>query len=203
MLLKTFLTPQTVPLPRICTGGRGFFLGGGAFPILPCPEVEGVVFVQKRCPNFPMEFQSFIGAGVARASAEGIRTGNRLCSLRMEPDLLKYHDIDTNEQGAERRTFLFVRDLWSRADPIEPLPLAWKTTEVLAVARGYLDGGDQHLPILADALEEAGCDRPLILTHLRTCADHGPRCWVMDLLLEGGKDRPNSSDQSDAAAGRS
>jgi hypothetical protein len=43
-----------------------------------------------------------------------------------------------------------------------------------------------RLPILADALEEAGCDHLPILGHLRANDDHGHHCWVVDLLTFGG-----------------
>ncbi|MBA4186914.1 MAG: hypothetical protein C0467_02735 [Planctomycetaceae bacterium] len=43
------------------------------------------------------------------------------------------------------------------------------------------------LPILADALEEAGCSNPEILDHCRGSAKHKHTCWVIDLLL--GPDR--------------
>jgi hypothetical protein len=40
-----------------------------------------------------------------------------------------------------------------------------------------------RLAILADALEEAGCDDQEILTHCRSELDHVRGCWVIDLLL--------------------
>jgi ATP-dependent Clp protease ATP-binding subunit ClpA len=42
------------------------------------------------------------------------------------------------------------------------------------------------LPVLADALQEAGCDDVELLAHLRRGADHGctgPGCWALDRLL--------------------
>jgi hypothetical protein len=39
------------------------------------------------------------------------------------------------------------------------------------------------LPILADALEEAGCADMSILDHCRQGGDHVRGCWVVDLLL--------------------
>jgi hypothetical protein len=44
------------------------------------------------------------------------------------------------------------------------------------------------MPILADALEEAGCDNPDILSHCRNPGVHVRGCWVVDLLL--GKEWP-------------
>jgi hypothetical protein len=38
------------------------------------------------------------------------------------------------------------------------------------------------MPILADALEEAGCDHADILTHCREPGEHVLGCWVVDLL---------------------
>jgi hypothetical protein len=184
MLFKTFLAPKTILLPLVCSGGRSNYLGG-AFPVYPCPEVESVVLIQKRCPNFPLSFQPFVAAGVARACSDGLLNGKRLCGVRLEVDLLKFHDVDTTEQGVERRAYYFVSgQLWEHADPIEPVPPEWRTPAVLALGEGYRQGGgNDSLPILADALEDAGCDMPLSLTHLRTCADHGERCWVVDLIL--------------------
>ena len=42
----------------------------------------------------------------------------------------------------------------------------------------------ERLPILADALEEAGCDNAEMLGHCREQARvHVRGCWVLDLLL--------------------
>jgi hypothetical protein len=38
------------------------------------------------------------------------------------------------------------------------------------------------LPILADALEEAGCDNADVLAHCRSGGEHVCGCWVVDLL---------------------
>jgi hypothetical protein len=39
------------------------------------------------------------------------------------------------------------------------------------------------LPILADALEEAGCDDEDILSHCRGLGPHVRGCWGLDLIL--------------------
>jgi hypothetical protein len=43
------------------------------------------------------------------------------------------------------------------------------------------------MPILADALEEAGCDNPDLLGHCRNEGSHVRGCWAVDLILS--KDR--------------
>ncbi|MBN9120267.1 MAG: hypothetical protein J0I06_14095 [Planctomycetes bacterium] len=62
---------------------------------------------------------------------------------------------------------------------------AWLTATVLALARGVRESGDfGAMPILADALQDAGCDDEDVLTHCRD-GSHVCGCWVVDLLLSG------------------
>jgi hypothetical protein len=71
-------------------------------------------------------------------------------------------------------------------DPFRPVGVApaWRTPTVLAVARRAYDRRDfAALPILADALEEAGCDDDALLGHLRGPGGHVRGCWAVDLLL--------------------
>ena len=39
------------------------------------------------------------------------------------------------------------------------------------------------MPILADALQDAGCDNDDILNHCRDDGPHVRGCWVVDLVL--------------------
>ncbi|MBX9582650.1 MAG: hypothetical protein K2X87_20270 [Gemmataceae bacterium] len=61
----------------------------------------------------------------------------------------------------------------------------WRTSTVVALARGMSDGRDfAAIPILADALQDAGCEHPDLLAH---CHDpeqaHVRGCWVVGLVL--------------------
>jgi hypothetical protein len=61
---------------------------------------------------------------------------------------------------------------------------AWRTPQVLALARtAYEERRWEELPLLADALEEAGCDNDAILNHCREQGPHVRGCWVIDLVL--------------------
>jgi hypothetical protein len=46
----------------------------------------------------------------------------------------------------------------------------------------YQEHAFDRLPILADALEEAGCNNAEILSHCRN-GEHARGCWAVDLLL--------------------
>jgi hypothetical protein len=99
-----------------------------------------------------------------------------------------------------------LRDIFGNPfRPVEREP-AWLTSDVLALARGiYDDHAFDRMPILADALQDAGCNADDILNHCRysslrgaepsgsPATGHGTRasphvrgCWVVDLLLGKG-----------------
>ncbi len=62
---------------------------------------------------------------------------------------------------------------------------AWRPSDVLLLARGiYDERAFDRMPILADALQDAGCDSDDILNHLRDPnATHVRGCWALDLVL--------------------
>ena len=60
-----------------------------------------------------------------------------------------------------------------------------RTTTVLKLAQSLKKGAAfDDLPILGDALEEAGCTDAEVLRHCREPGEHGTSCWLIDLLLE-------------------
>jgi len=71
-----------------------------------------------------------------------------------------------------------------RAVSADPSWLAWNNGTVVKLAQAtYDDRASDRLPILADALEDAGCRNQNILSHCRQSGDHFRACWVVDLLL--------------------
>jgi len=60
----------------------------------------------------------------------------------------------------------------------------WLASTVHSLAAGiYAERAFDRMPILADALEDAGCDHADILNHCRGDGPHVRGCWVVDLLL--------------------
>jgi hypothetical protein len=80
-----------------------------------------------------------------------------------------------------------LRDIVS--NPFRPMAVSpsWLTTNVVALAQAiYDERAFDRMPIMADALEDAGCDHADILNHCRHPSVHVRACWVVDLVL--GKD---------------
>jgi hypothetical protein len=64
---------------------------------------------------------------------------------------------------------------------------AWLTSTVVALAAAiYADRAFDGLPVLADALQDAGCEHPDVLGHCWGPGPHVRGCWVVDLLLGKG-----------------
>jgi hypothetical protein len=91
---------------------------------------------------------------------------------------------DTEERRAQCH---LIRDVFG--NPFKPARfdhawLRWNNAFLPNIARVIYDDytfGD--LPILADALEEAGCDNKDVLQHCRSRKEHVRGCWVIDGLL--------------------
>jgi hypothetical protein len=90
-----------------------------------------------------------------------------------------------NRTAAERASqSALVRDIFANPfRPVTPDP-AWLTPTVVSLAAGiYAEKAFDRLPILADALQDAGCEDAAVLEHCRGKGPHARGCWVVDLLL--------------------
>ena len=77
-----------------------------------------------------------------------------------------------------------LRDIFGNPFHSAELQPDWLTSDVLTLARGIYDArAFDRMPILADALQDAGCDDTSLLDHCREPGDHVRGCWVIDRLL--------------------
>lgn len=78
----------------------------------------------------------------------------------------------------------FLRDIFG--NPFQPVSFApdWRTDTAALLARQMYDAYDfSAMPILADALQDAGCDNEDALSHCRSSEPHVRGCWVVDAVL--------------------
>jgi hypothetical protein len=98
-------------------------------------------------------------------------------------DALSYEGKQAVEQESQCR---LLRDLFGspfRPVVVDPSWLTWNDGTVVKLAEAIYNGrAFDRLPILADALEEAGCQDAEILTHCRQQGNHVRGCWLIDLL---------------------
>jgi hypothetical protein len=80
-----------------------------------------------------------------------------------------------------------VRDIFG--NPFRPVSAdpSWRTWNdgcVAKIAQGIYDERRfTDLPVLADALLDAGCDDENVLAHCRSAGEHVRGCWVVDAVL--------------------
>jgi hypothetical protein len=85
--------------------------------------------------------------------------------------------------AAWRHHFLDLASCIFAGTPGAPDP-RWLTSTVVDLAKViYEERAFDRLPILADALMDAGCDEDELLKHCRCDVPHARGCWVVDLLL--------------------
>jgi hypothetical protein len=97
------------------------------------------------------------------------------------------HDAKVRHHTDEKRLHLPIfKDIFG--NPFRPVVFdpQWRSESAVALARTAYDTRDFALmPILADALEEAGCDSPEVLAHCRDPRQvHVRGCWVLDGVLD-------------------
>ena len=136
--------------------------------------------------NMDVGERRYGSAGFQGSTAQGLgwcagfRAGAAIATPFLE-DLLEV--VRAGEEAAQAE---LIRDIFGplpfRDVAIEP---AWRTSTVTALARGiYDEKAFDRMPILADALQDAGCDHDELLAHCRELnREHVRGCWVVDLIL--------------------
>jgi hypothetical protein len=125
-----------------------------------------------------VEEQDFENAVWAREMERAIRNSQDGCDKTIQITMTL-----ANRKGLPLLSTV-VRDLFG--NPFRPITLnpTWLTSTVLSLAGQMYDSRDFcPMPILADALQDAGCDNADILQHCRGPGPHVRGCWVVDKLL--------------------
>jgi hypothetical protein len=97
--------------------------------------------------------------------------------------IAKQHGTEVLEERAAQA--VLFRDVFG--NPFRPVVFGpeWRTSTVVALARQMYDTRDfSAMPILADALQDVGCDNEDVLLHCRGPNHHVRGCWVVDGLLQ-------------------
>jgi len=90
--------------------------------------------------------------------------------------------IDPGGESAAHAAAL--RDLFGNPFRAASFSPEWRTEAVVGLARGMYESREfSAMPVLADALEDAGCADDDILSHCRGQGPHTRGCWVVDMVL--------------------
>lgn len=143
---------------------------------------------QRNAANAVSEASIIAGRGTVALEAAIGAAKYAAHALTDKPDggATSYRDASWRPRwDAARRTEAgLVQDIFG--NPFRPVRTepAWLTSTVVSLAEGiYGERAFDRMPILADALQDAGCDHADILQHCRGEGPHVRGCWVVDLLL--------------------
>jgi hypothetical protein len=92
-------------------------------------------------------------------------------------------DARAVQEGEHRPHAELARDIFG--NPFRPVAAdaGWRASTVIGLARQVYELGDfSPMPVLADALQDAGCDDGDVLNHCRGDGPHVRGCWVVDLV---------------------
>jgi hypothetical protein len=91
---------------------------------------------------------------------------------------------DSEYSGEEQTLCALFRDIFGNPFRSVSIDTSWLSPDVVGLALViYEDRAFDRMSILADALQEAGCENEDILNHCRQPSEHARGCWVVDLLL--------------------
>jgi hypothetical protein len=95
---------------------------------------------------------------------------------------LVYEDA---KKAAREQQAPLVRDIFGRSYHKKArVQNRWRTSTAVGIALQMYDSRNFNaMPILADALQDAGCNDETILSHCRSAEPHVRGCWVVDLVL--------------------
>jgi hypothetical protein len=137
---------------------------------LKSPYVEGCAQLLRRDVDRAVE--SVVSAYDSRVRSE-------------DPAEVQWARQMEQREAAARLHADIARDIFG--NPFRPVTFdpSWRTSTAVAIARQMYESRDfGAMPILADALQDAGCENAAILDHCRSDKPHVRGCWVADLVLE-------------------
>jgi len=148
---------------------------------------DQIAAVNRETDRYQREYDDAVWRGMSSAEQRG-----DVLTRRREQADVQIRELRAEQQAIRTRVADAARaeEYAAQADLLRCIagnPFAsvafdpnWRSETVVSLARGIVaERAFDRLPILADALEEAGCDRPDVLFHCRCPGPHASGCWVL------------------------
>lgn len=166
------------------------------------PDLQAIIWQMTHVTDFERDDRQFTTGYQAERAYSAFRLiQTRYASLRAGPATQECSDPDHPWHAAFMSACadinLLVADLLRcvvgnpfRQTVMDP---AWKTSTVEGLLRGiHEEKAYDRLPILADALQEAGCEDDFFLSHCRFQGRHSIGCWAAHLPDPAPTPKPSS-----------
>ncbi len=152
-------------------------------------QAKRVTGVSRQASNYTIPEMFTIAARAACVTAEGDADTETLLAIVAACSLIARNEASGLGWEAEMvACSSTLREIVGNTFlPPPPLPaavLTWNDGTVRRMAEGiYEERAFDRLPILADALLDAGCDNENLIAHCRSEGPHVRGCWAVDLIL--------------------
>jgi len=167
------------------------FRGAERYLCLPC-EILNAEFSKSHATSVSDTILELAWHSVeSRAPSAARSAGQFIAKVRSVMDL--FFSTEGRARNEARRELAdrvygkqarIARDIFG--NPFRPVAFdtRWRTSDALGLARAiYDEKAFDRMPILADALMDAGCADEQIIAHCRGDGPHVRGCWVVDLVL--------------------
>jgi hypothetical protein len=152
-----------------------------AWAVLPLEPYSDVHVAAARAAARTVQDQAYEAALLTRNEVVGFYAEAEEAKVTSEEEKERLYWI--GKDHGERLLTSCLRDIFGNPFCNVSLHEDWLTPTVVALARAIYDDQDfDALPVLADALEDADCSDPDVLSHLRGPGPHVRGCHVVDLL---------------------
>jgi hypothetical protein len=147
---------------------RGYY--GGFFNANTASLCVSSALLREHCENYPTSQGNLPQVGLKPLSQrERFKAGKRM---------------EADERAAHAQLLRCIFEPFHLPSSLPANVLAWNDTTVPRIASGiYAERAFDRLPILADALLDAGCDNEDLIQHCRRPGPHVRGCWAVDLIL--------------------
>ena len=146
-------------------------------------------------PKFPADraVMYLTGSDVPAGTAERVAEATAECATAAKARAGKttisysntmYSEYQSSRKIVRRQQVALARCVFGNPFRLVSFEPSWRTEPVVGLARQMYQARDfGPMPVLADALQDAGCEQPDILAHCRGDGPHVRGCWVVDLVL--------------------
>jgi hypothetical protein len=131
----------------------------------------------------------YVNEYAARAVVLGCQRDLSAAAVLAAVSLIAQSRVLANDSPSRRRAedaahATLLRDIVGNPFCAADFAPRWRTSDTIGVAQAiYDERAFNRLPILADALMDAGCEDERIIGHCRRYGTHVRGCWVIDLVL--------------------
>ena len=158
-----------------------------AFPLLPGQTLQVGRSDAVRGIRIMSQFVFRFHGEIRRdADAAFFRSVNSSAGLVLNGERIRVHELQVWHSFRLWDSLEFGDNPLRLADPdaIDPAWLEWNNGCVVELARRIEAEQDwQSFPILADALEDSGCNIDPLLVQCRSRKRKQESCWILDLIL--------------------